>query len=324
MSLSKLLGVASFQLMGEDLALALGSDLAAAGAEYEKELAKLPAPVRTRFVDEQRKLSREAHAFLRKYNRSVMTRLDGYLALGRRCDFEYPWPVVAMLGIVQVLTGLTRNRVYGLLGPTVRQLGFRVLEQLAEGTEDVLRRTNRGIFADSTPTVMLGIHAHALRTRGDRDLADALLTGPLPAMMDEESRALARGVCDGLGVPDRDERFRVLSALTLRHFGREQAIFSHHLGAQPARKESAVIKRLAALRAVPAPVIDHGWRGRRVVFRAYKLPAGFDIRDHDARVVEFGRAFVTSVTADRKDYDAAVRYVIDRFGRTSGGARGRS
>ena len=88
MSLSKILGVASFQLMGEDLALALGADLAAAGAEYEKELAKLPASIRPRFVGEQQKLAREAHAFLRKYNRSVMTRLDGYLALGRRCDFE--------------------------------------------------------------------------------------------------------------------------------------------------------------------------------------------------------------------------------------------
>src|SRR5262249_2764882 len=137
-SLSKIRGVASFQLMGEDLALVLGADLAAAGAEYEEQLAKLPASVRTRFAEEQQKLAREAHTFLRKYNRSVMTRLDGYLALGRRCDFEYPWPVVAMLGIVQVLTGLTRNRLYGLLGPTVRQLGFRVLEQLAEGTEDVL------------------------------------------------------------------------------------------------------------------------------------------------------------------------------------------
>jgi hypothetical protein len=320
------LGVAaaSFQLMGEDLALIGGPDLASAGIEWERGLARLPATVRGRFVEEQARLAREAHTFLRKYNRSVMTRLDGYLALGRRCDFEYPWPVVAMLGICQVLTGLTRNRVYGLLGPTVRQLGIRILEQLAEGTEDVLRRTNRGIFADSTPTVLLGIHAHALRTRGDRELADALLDGPLPPLMDEESRAIARGLCDGLGVPDREERFRVLSALTLRHFGREQAIFSHHLGAQPARRESAVVKRLAALRAVPAPVVEHGWRGRRVVFRAYKLPSGFDIRDHATRVDHFGRAFVTSVTADRGDYDAAVRYVIDRFGKTSVSARGRS
>jgi len=110
----------------------------------------------------------------------------------------------------------------------------------------------------------------------------------------------------------------------LRHFGREQAIFSHHLGAQPARKESAVVRRLATLRAVPAPVIEHGWRGRRVVFRAFKMPPGFDIRDHDTRVREFGRAFVDSVTADRKDYDAAVRYVIDRFGKGAGAGRGRS
>ena len=65
-------------------------------------------------------------------------------------------------------------------------------------------------------------------------------------------------------------------------------------------------------------------RGRRVVFRAYKLPSGFDIRDHQTRVEHFGRAFVASVTSDREDYDAAVRYVIDRFGKTSASARGRS
>src|SRR5262249_35946917 len=177
------------ELMGEDLAVIGGADLAAAGAEYEREIARLPPALRPRFVEEQQKLAHEAHAFLRKYNRSVMTRLDGYLAIGRRCDFEYPWPVVAMLGICQVLTGLVRNRVYGLLGRTVGQLGFRVLEQLAEGTEDVLRRTNRGIFADSTPTVLLGMSAHALRTRGERELADALLSGPLPPLMDDESRA---------------------------------------------------------------------------------------------------------------------------------------
>lgn len=39
---------------------------------------------------------------------------------------------------------------------------------------------------------------------------------------------------------------------------------------------------------------------------AYKLPRDFDIRDHDARVRELGRAFVRSVTA--------TEHALKRFG----------
>src|SRR5262245_43830101 len=104
----------SFQLMGEDLALISGAALREAAAGYEAELGKLPPGLAARFEAEQALVLREAHQWLCKYNRSVHTRLRGYLALGRRCEFEYPWPVVAMLGICQVLTGIRRNRLYAL------------------------------------------------------------------------------------------------------------------------------------------------------------------------------------------------------------------
>src|SRR4051794_25710216 len=102
----------SFQLMGEDLALLTGQDLREAADGYQRELELLPPVVRARFVEAQAALQAEAHRFLRKYNRSVHTRIAGYVELGRRLDFQYPWPVVAILGIEQVLTGIRQNRLY--------------------------------------------------------------------------------------------------------------------------------------------------------------------------------------------------------------------
>ncbi len=299
---------ASFQLMGEDLALLPGAGLREAAAAYEAQVAELPAGLRARFEAEQAVVLREAHRWLCKYNRSVHTRLRGYLALGRRCSFEYPWPVVAMLGICQVLTGIGRNRRYALLAPVLRRLGSRKLDELVEGTEDVLRRTNRGIFADSVPAVLMALHARELSTRGDRELADALLDGPLPPVMDGESRSLMRGLHDGLAIADPEQRFGALTALTLRHFAREQAIFTYQMGPVGAP---------VGLRSVPAPRIERTLLGgRRVVFKSFRLPRGFDLRDHAARVAAFGQAFVSSVTADQADYRAAVAYVERRFGKS--------
>jgi hypothetical protein len=323
--LRELLGsadAASFQLMGEDLLLVSGAELRAAAERYEADLARVPAALRADFQKEQTRVLREAHAFLRRYNRSVLTRIDGYVSLGQRCDFAYPWPIVAILGIHQVRTGLFRNRVYGLLGPGAQRLGLAVLERLTEGTEDVLRRTNRGIFADSVPTVLLGLAAHALRARGQTELADALLAGPLPLLLDEESRAIARGLDSGLCIADPAKRFRALADLTLRHFGREQAIFTHHLAApvpteSARRREPSLLRKMTLLREIPAPVVERTPRGRRLRIRAFALPAGFDIRDHKARVEIFGRAFVTSVTGDAEDYRAAVDFVNERFGKRS-------
>jgi hypothetical protein len=245
----------------------------------------------------------------------VHTRISGYLELGRRCDFRYPWPVVAILCICQVLTGISRNRLYGLVGRAAGRAGFHLLEEMVEGTEDVLRRTNRGIFADSVPTVLWALRAHRLAEAGRGELAEALLDGPLPPLMDAESRALAGALARGLTEPDAAARFAGLSKLTLRHFAREQAIFSYHMGRKSPR-EAALVTRLSSVKEVPAPVIARGLLGaRRVAFRAYAMPPGFDMRDHDARVREFGRAFVTSITQDPDDYRTAAEWVIARFGK---------
>jgi hypothetical protein len=293
-----------------------------AGRAYERDMARVPPALRARFEAEQAALLRDAHQLLRRHGRSVHGRIAGYLEMGRRCRFEYPWPIVAVLGISQVLGGFLRARAWGLVGPAATRLGWAGLERIAEVTDDVLRRTNRGIFSDSVPTVLLGLRAHALRERGDEALATALLEGPLPPVIDEEGRALAFGLFRGLAVPDRRARFAALSELTLQHFDREQSIFTHHLAPsgtgsaskRAPRRGDAALARLMEMRAVPAPVVVRGVLGRRLVFRDFALPAGFDIRAHGPRVELFGQAFVRSVTRDPRDYAAAVEWTAQRFG----------
>lgn len=301
----------SFQLLGEDLVALTGSDLWEAARAWQEALGRVPAQHRARADEELTALQGEAHRFLRKYNRSVHTRVAGYVELGRRCRFAYPWPVVAILGIEQVMEGMRHNRVYGLVGEAARRVGWRALAQLTDGSEDVLRRTNRGIFADSLPTVLLGLRAAALRVGGEAALAEALLDGPLPPTFDEECRGLARALYDGLAIADARARFAALSRLTLRHFAREQAIFTHQIGPPPSRPQPLLLRRLLAIRAVPAPLVDGG----RVRLAPFALPRGFDMRDHAARVALFGRAFVESITGSVADYRVAVGHVIARWGR---------
>jgi hypothetical protein len=301
----------SFQLSGEDLVALTGADFADAAREWQAALARVPAEHRARVDEELTALQGEAHRFLRKYNRSVHARLAGYVEIGRRCRFAYPWPVVAILGIEQVMEGMRHNRVYGLVGEAARRLGWRALAQLTDGSEDVLRRTNRGIFADSLPTVLLALRADALRRGGEAALARALLDGPLPPTFDEECRALARALYDGLAIDDAHVRFRTLSQLTVRHFAREQAIFTHQIGPPSSRPQPLVLRRLLAIRAVPAPIIDGG----RVRLAPFALPAGFDLRDHSARVSLFGRAFVDAITRTVDDYRVAAAHVVARWGR---------
>jgi hypothetical protein len=310
----------SFQIMGKDLALLSNTDLLAAADDWEAALARLPPELRADLEREHAEAAVEAHRWLRKHNRSVHTRIAGYVALGRRLSFRYPWPVVAVLGICQVMTGFQRNRLYGLVAHAAGRAGFHSLEQLVEGTEDVLRRTNRGIFADSVPTVLWALRAVALRSAGREALAEALLSGPPPPLMDDESQGLARALAAGLAEPDPAARFAALGALTLRHFAREQAIFTHHMGRRSPR-EAPLTTRLSSVKEVPAPVVERGRLGRpRVVFRPFALPPGFDMRDHEARVREFSRAFVVPVTASRDDYRAAAAFVLARFGGQGGAA----
>jgi hypothetical protein len=316
----------SFQLMGEDLWLLSAAALREGLAAYDAELERtVPRELRGDFEREQTAVLTRAHGWLRRYNRTIHGRIRGYLSLGRACHFEYPWPVVAVLGICQVLRGVDRSRVYGLLGRLASRAGYTLLEEIAGGMGDVLLRTNRGIFADSIPTVLYSLRCHDLRTAGKSHLAEALLVGPLPALMDEESRSLCRTLYEALAIDDGEARFRRLADLTLVHFAREQAIFSYHMGPPPParRRRSALVERLSRVSEVVAPAIEESRRGPRLVFRPYALPKGFAMADHETRVREFGRAFVTSVTRTLPEYRAALRYVLTRFGKKgeAGGAR---
>lgn len=282
----------SFMLMGEALQLVTVEDLTAAARAVPPALAA-----------EEAALGAEAYEWLRKYNRSLYGRIAGYWALGEKLGFRYPWPVVAILGIVQVLGGMDRARLYGIAGRVASRFGFDEYEKLGDGSEDVLRRTNRGIFADSVPTVLRALRAEALIREGKRELADALVEGSGAVLWDEESRALCRRIVDGLLVEDEEQRFRALSATTLQHFSREQAIFTHHIGARSKKR------KLPPAKEVPAPVIERG----KLRFEPFALPKGFDFRDHDARVEAFGRAFVTSVTGALAEYRVAVEWVRRRY-----------
>ncbi len=290
----------SFQLMGEGLQLLTVEDLRAA---LEAHDAAIPRALRAELLVEEAALATESHRWLAKYNRSLYGRIAGYLALGEQLAFRYPWPVVAVLGLVQVIGGMDRARVYGLAGRLASRFGYDTLEKLGDGSEDVLRRTNRGIFADSVPTVLRAVRAEALIGEGKRALADALIDGTAAVLWDAESRALCRAIVDGLVLTDDGERFRALSATTLRHFAREQAIFTHQIGSTRKTRKLPVAKTL------PAPRIVDG----DLAFRPFKLPPGFDFRDHDIRVEAFGRAFVTAVTGSLADYRIASDWVRRRF-----------
>jgi hypothetical protein len=303
--------IASFQLMGEHLAAIGGHDLRQAAAEYDAGLERLSPDVRAAFEREQAALLTESCEWLARYNRSLHSRIAGYQALAKEVELHYPWPVVAVLGICQVQAGLRRNGFYRLWGSVLSRAGSRLLERFVDGAEDVLLRTNRGIFADSVPTVLWGLRAHRLRSSGEGALAEALLSGPLPPIFDEESRAIARGLSEGLAVSDAQLRFSRLAVLTRRHFAREQAIFTHHIG-RISRREPELVRTLITQRSVSAPRVERGRKGRRLVFRAFALPPGFDLRAHAPRVEVFQRAFVDSVIGDPEDYRVAAAYAQSR------------
>src|SRR5258705_3181939 len=106
----------SFRLSAEDLALLPASALARAALLHRAELeARVPAELHARYDDEAAALARDAHDLLRRYNRSLHARVFGYLTLAKRSGFLYPWPVVAVLGICQVLEGMGKNHTYVLM-----------------------------------------------------------------------------------------------------------------------------------------------------------------------------------------------------------------
>jgi hypothetical protein len=310
----------SFQLMGEDLALVDGPLLREAAARYEAELARsVPPLLREAREREVSAAMGEAHRWLRRHNRSLPARIQGYLALGERCGLEYPWPVVAVVGLCTVMEGLSRFRLYGLVGDALARVGSVALRNLTSSLDDVLLRTNRGIFADSVPAVLLSLRAHQLRARGQEALAEALLGGPLPAIMDEETRAICRALYAALAVDDGPGRFARLGAVTEQQFAREQAIFTYQMG-RPGRVPRGLLASLTRVRSVSAPRIVAGRGGFELAFLPYALPRGFEMSDHRARVEHFSAAFVRPLTATIPEYHAAMRYVLNRFGARAGQA----
>ncbi len=305
----------SFRLVGEDL-IVLGPDrLRHAADDYDRELARtVPPSLRGALVEEQSAILHEAHTFITRHNTGIHERVRGYVKLARRVELEYPWPVVAILGILEVKRTLSRVHLFGWLGLGAERLGFAKLTRAAERMDDVLRRTNRSIFADSVPTVLYALRCHALAQEGRRELSDVLLSGPVPVWMDAESKSLAGALVTGLAIQDPERRFAALAELTLRHFGREQAILSHHMGVRPGQppqqQKASLLGRAFEARSVLAPRIRNG----KLVLEPYPLPPGFDIRDHDARVRVLGDAFVRSVTRRPEDYRAAAAGVLEMFG----------
>ena len=307
----------SFILWWDDFQLVGPDELTAALEEHRQGLERL-GPAQREFLSAAHTAFRkEAHDFLRRHNVNVHRRIAGYLALGRRCQFRYPWPVVAVLGICQVIEGMKKNRSWAMAGDVFSKLGSDALVRLSDNSEDLLRRTNRGIFADSVPTVLYALRVLDHARRGEHELVHLLIHGPLPITFDEESRTIIAEFVAAMLLTDEEMRFARLSKLSLRHFAREQAIFSYHLSGHSSaetKKSGGLGAKLFALREVDAPSIERDKKGRRrLVFSPYKLPRDFDIRDHETRVREFGRAFVSSVTASRDDYQTATDYATRRF-----------
>jgi len=83
-----------------------------------------------------------------------------------------------------------------------------------------------------------------------------------------------------------------------------QAECEHAIG------ESKSRRKLPEAKSVPAPVIARG----KLAFETFALPAGFDLRDHAARVEAFGRAFVPSVTGSLAGYRGGPPWVAKRLG----------
>ncbi|MBL8956725.1 MAG: hypothetical protein JNK82_38480 [Myxococcaceae bacterium] len=297
----------SFRLAGEELWLVTGADLRRAADEWSLALERVPPALRPRLEDEHLGLARAAHHWLSTFNGNLEARLRGYAAIGRTFAWELPWPAVAILGVLRVKGGVRQSEAIRLAGLAAAEVG-----EIGDWIQDVLRRTNRGIFADSVPCALWALRAASLRASGDADLARALLEGPLPPAMDEESRRIARGIDAALQLEDGAQRFDALAAVTLQQFDREQAVFTAQMGAHregDGPEWNGLRRFLTRLSRVDAPVVENG----RLRSRSYRFPSSFDVRDHRARSEHFARAFVTSVTGSAADFRVAVGEVIRRL-----------
>ncbi|HLT40309.1 MAG TPA: hypothetical protein VK034_28715 [Enhygromyxa sp.] len=308
-----------FALMGEDLLLIGGDDLLAAGQAWQRELdERVPAAMQPAFSREQAAAVAEAHRFTRRYNISLADRIRGYLELAERLDHQYPWPIVAILGLMEVRGSLTRFGALTAGSPLLARLGGQRWTRMADRTLDALRRTNRGIFADSVPLILYALHVRALERDGQSELARLLAAGPLPPIWDASQAVVLGRLLAGLAEPDPERRFRSLADLTLDQFEREQQVFTHQLGGDRptdgkpnharSRGPAAWLQGWLAPPQVSAPRIEGPAGARRLVFAPTPLPPGFDLRDHGARVELFSQIFVRSVLGSQADYHAAARW----------------
>jgi hypothetical protein len=311
----------SFQLMGEDLTLLGGEDLIAAAEAWRHALEqRVPASMRPAFLHEQVEAAAEAQQWLRRYNISLHDRIAGYLALADQIE-DYPWPIVAILGLMEVRGSISRFGALTAGSPLLARFGYTHWTRMADRTLDVLRRTNRGIFADSVPLVLYALRVRALEREGQHELARALIDGPLPPIWDAAQAVVLARLVEGLREPDPERRFRALADLTVDQFEREQQVFTHHLGGdrsdrsdarrsapRPTRGPAARLQAWLAPPEVRAPRIERSNGGPRLVFAPSPLPPGFDLRNHAARVELFSELFVRAVLGSRGDYDCAARW----------------
>ena len=94
----------------------------------------------------------EAHRWLRRHNGNVHSRIAGYLALGRKLDFVYPWPVVAVLSADDTLNVAIQQ---------MWQLNIRHLPVVDQGSllgmvseRDVLLHIARGLSQQQVARVL--------------------------------------------------------------------------------------------------------------------------------------------------------------------------
>jgi hypothetical protein len=295
-----------------------GEDLLAAAEDWRRELdERVPAAMQPAFLHEQTVATAEAQRWLRRHNVSLHDRIAGYLALADQVQ-DYPWPIVAILGLMEVRGSISRFGALTAGSPLLARFGQTRWTRIADRTLDVLRRTNRGIFADSVPLVLYALHVRALERDNQPELARALVEGPLPPVWDAAQKTVLARLVDGLREPDPERRFRALAELTVDQFEREQQVFTHHLGGdrpaakRPARrptgKAAARVQAWLAPPHVRAPRIERSSGARQLVFAEYPLPPEFDLRNHAARVELFSDVFVRSVLGSRDDYACAARW----------------
>jgi hypothetical protein len=297
----------SFRLTNDELWLVTGADLKKAADEYEQAMSRLKPDLRKRVAEEHVELATATWKWLRRFNISMEERMAGYSAMGRAFGWEYPWPAVAVLGVMTVRGGVRQSELIRLAGSAVR-----LVLEVGDWMQDVLRRTNRQIFCDSIPSALWALRCHGLRQAGESMVADALLDGPLPPAMDEECRSVIRNLDASLRLEKSEERFVALTEMTMKQFDREQAVFTAGMGSMrngriPSWEPWRL--RFTRLKKVDAPVI----RGGKLVFEPYALPKDFEVRNHGQRTEIFGKAFVRAITGSMTDFRVAVDEVAKRF-----------